>query len=464
MIEWLNKNWLSITVPAIVFLAFFVVAIWARKTLYNYLDRLFTKIKWEGSQILLQTTRTPFFQWCVILGVYTAIQISTLSPHGKALTGRILGSIFVISLTWTVISLAERLLQLYLNRLKALPLLPITLIINVVRITFIVVGVLILLDIWGVPTTPLILLLTIGLLMVTLASRDEILNIFSGFELARGQLIRIGDYVKLDSGEEGYVSDITWRNIQIKAPDERIILVPNSKFTKTTVTVHRKPLKKATQPFRFYTRLHMKELTGLKARNLSELAQILKDVPDSVVYYHTHNFVEEYQYLTPQPANEFALWVSDVTGDEVLAEKLSNIDTFEFSTIEELRERILAVINEGLSTRGDGRTAFEGREFHFIKSVSAILTTPYVAHDLREFVEVLRKVSINSIYFHIFESRLRLHRGVNDFSIWIQDCLDERDLADKIAVLDPYNYTLEGLRSLIIQLIEERIKYEGLFG
>ncbi|OHE54843.1 MAG: hypothetical protein A2Z47_03745 [Thermodesulfovibrio sp. RBG_19FT_COMBO_42_12] len=204
--------------------------------------------------------------------------------------------------------------------------------------------------------------------------------------------------------------------------------------------------------------MHIKELTGLKAKNLSELVNILSDVPDSVIYYHTHNFIEEYQYLIPQPANEFALWVSDVIGDEILAEKLSNIDTFEFSTIGELRERIIAVINDGLSTRGDGRTAFEGREFHFIKSVSVVLTTPYIAHDLREFVEALRKVSINSLYFHIFESRLRLHRGVNDFSIWLQDSLDERELADKIAALDPYNYTIEDLRSIIIQLIEERIK------
>lgn len=458
MIDWLNRNWLSITAPAIVFLAFLVVAIWARRALYNYLDRLFVKIKWEGSQALIQTTKAPFFQWCVTLGVYTAIQISTLSPHGKILTGRILGSIFVVSLTWTLIRLAEKLLHLYLNRLKTLALLPTTVVINVVRIAFIVAGVLILLDIWGAPTTPLVLLLTIGLFVVILASRDEILNIFSGLELARGKLIKTGDYVKFESGEEGYVSDITLRTIQIKAPDDRIILVPNSKFTKTTVTTYRKPLKKATQPFRFYTRLYVEKLTGLKARNLSELASILKDAPDQVVYYHTHNFVEEYQYLTPQPANDFALWVGDVIGDEVLAEKLSNIDTFEFSTIGELRERIVAVINDVLSTRGEGRTAFEGREFHFIKSVSVVLTTSYIAHDLREFVEALRKVSINSLYFHVFESRLRLHRGVNDFSIWLQDCLDERELADKIAVLDPYNYTLEGLRSVIIQLIEERIK------
>ena len=458
MIEWLTKNWLSLAMPSIVFLAFIVVSIWARRTLYNYLNGLFFKIKWEGSEILLQTTRAPFFQWCLIVGAYTAILVSTLSPQGKVLAGRIIGSIFVISLTWTVVSLAVKLLHQYLQKIKAPFPFPKALLINAVRITFIVVGVLMLLDIWKVPTTPIVLTLTIGLLVAVLASRDEILNIFSGFQLAHGDLIKIGHYIKLESGEEGYISNITWRNIQIKTPNGKIIFVPNSKFTKTTVTAYREPLKKATQAFCFYTRLHIKELTGLKAKNLSELVNILSDVPDSVIYYHTHNFIEEYQYLVPQPANEFALWVSDVIGDEILAEKLSNIDTFEFSAIGELRERIIAVINDGLSTRGDDRTAFEGREFHFIKSVSVVLTTPYIAHDLREFVEALRKVSINSLYFHIFESRLRLHRGVNDFSIWLQDSLDERELADKIAALDPYNYTIEDLRSIIIQLIEERIK------
>jgi Family of unknown function (DUF5752)/Mechanosensitive ion channel, beta-domain len=458
MIDWLNINWLSMIAPAIVFLSFIVVAVWARRSLFNYLNGLFAKLKWEGSEILLQTTKTPFFQWCIILGAYTAILVSTLSPQGKVLAGRIIGSIFVISLTLTLLSLAVKLLHQYLQKIKAPFPFPTALIINAVRITFIVVGVLMLLDIWKVPTTPIVLTLTIGLLVAVLASRDEILNIFSGFQLAHGDLIKIGHYIKLESGEEGYISAITWRNIQIKTPNGKIIFVPNSKFTKTTVTAYREALKKATQAFRFYTRLHIKELTGAKAKNLSELVNILSDVPDSVIYYHTHNFIEEYQYLIPQPANEFALWVSDVIGDEILAEKLSNIDTFEFSTIGELRERIIAVISDGLSTRGDGRTAFEGREFHFIKSVSVVLTTPYIAHDLREFVEALRKVSINSLYFHIFESRLRLHRGVNDFSIWLQDSLDERELADKIAALDPYNYTIEDLRSIIIQLIEERIK------
>ena len=99
-----------------------------------------------------------------------------------------------------------------------------------------------------------------------------------------------------------------------------------------------------------------------------------------------------------------------------------------------------------------------GREFHFVRSISIILPLPYLAHDLREFVEVLRNVSLRSLYFHIFESRLRLGRGLNDFSAWIEEDLDEPELADSIAHLDPYNYTLEGLRSSLIQQIEKHIK------
>jgi hypothetical protein len=90
--------------------------------------------------------------------------------------------------------------------------------------------------------------------------------------------------------------------------------------------------------------------------------------------------------------------------------------------------------------------------------VSVTIPTSYVVHDLREFVEALRKISLGSLFFHVFDSRLRLGKGLNDFSIWMQDSLDETELAEEINRLDPYTYTLEGLRSALIQLIEKRIK------
>jgi len=156
--------------------------------------------------------------------------------------------------------------------------------------------------------------------------------------------------------------------------------------------------------------------------------------------------------------------VSDALGDEILGEKLANVDTFEFVTIGALRERLVDFINEDLSKKPDGRVVPPGREFHFIRSLSAIIPTFHVVHDLREFVDALRIVGIDTLYFHIFEARLRLHKGVNDFSIWLNDCLGEKELADKIAVLDPYSYSLEGLRSMIIQLTEKHLKKEYAVG
>jgi hypothetical protein len=199
-------------------------------------------------------------------------------------------------------------------------------------------------------------------------------------------------------------------------------------------------------------------LTGIKAKNLKELVDILKNAPDSIIYYHTHHFLEEHYYLTPEPANDFAVWVSDVLGDETLGEKLASIDAFEFPALGALRERIVNVIGEHISSGQELRKAPEGREFYFMKWVSVILPTPYAARDLREFVEALRKLRLGSLYFHIFESRLRLGRVTNDFSVWMQDSLEEQELAEAIEKVDPYTYTLEGVRSQLIKLVERRIK------
>jgi small-conductance mechanosensitive channel len=262
----------------------------------------------------------------------------------------------------------------------------------------------------------------------------------------------------LSSGEEGYVIDMTWRTIKIKTPDQHTVIVPNSKLVRETVINYGHPLKKAEKPFRFYTRLHLKELTGLKAGNLTELVNILKSAPDSVIYYHTHHFLEEHQFLTPEPSNDFALWVEDSLDDHVLSEKLANIDTFAYFSLEELKSTIVSVIEKYIAANPASKKIKAENDFHFIKSNSVVIPTPYFASDLREFVEVLRKITIDSLYYHIFESRLRLQKISNDFSVWIRDSFGENDLADKIDGLVPYTSTIETMRSFIIQNIEKRIK------
>ncbi|HHT9146728.1 MAG: DUF5752 family protein [Candidatus Brocadiaceae bacterium] len=218
-------------------------------------------------------------------------------------------------------------------------------------------------------------------------------------------------------------------------------------------------LNKAKEPFKFYTQVSIPELTGLKAANIQELLDLIKTVPGSVIYHHTHRFLQQHQYLSPEPPNDFAYWITGILGEEELGEALYSIDTIQYTTIRELRDEIIRTIENCIvqHPRSLHKFATPGEEFHFVKSVSFIFQTPYTASDLEEFQAVLQRVTINSIYFHMFESRLRIGRGTNDFSNWLEDSLSEKKLANKIASLDPYTHTMENLRITLIKLIEKRI-------
>jgi len=214
--------------------------------------------------------------------------------------------------------------------------------------------------------------------------------------------------------------------------------------------------KKAKNPFHFYTSVTLKELTGKKARNLRELVEIIKEVPGSVIYYHTHVFLQRQHSFSPDPPNAFANWVSRTLGEYKLGEELASIDICAFNTIRELREKIINVIENHLFENKEPlRYAPKGGEFDFIKAHSFVVPTGFKAHNLKEFAMILEKVTIYSIYFHIFEARLRLEKGFNDFSFWLDTSAFAPEVAKDIAELDPYTFNMEALRRRIIAIVRD---------
>ncbi|MBM4433475.1 MAG: hypothetical protein FJ025_05685, partial [Chloroflexi bacterium] len=171
MLDWLKENWLAIVWPLLAFVAAYVVGLWLRRVVFRALERWEAVARWEGSPIIARVTRTPFLVWFLILGAYVAIYVSGLETPLKALIGKVLVSIFIISLTWVLARLAEKLLRLYIGKVERLkasePLL-----VNIAKIIVFVFGALVLLDYLGAPITPLVLLLAVGVLVVALVFRD----------------------------------------------------------------------------------------------------------------------------------------------------------------------------------------------------------------------------------------------------------------------------------------------------
>lgn len=216
-------------------------------------------------------------------------------------------------------------------------------------------------------------------------------------------------------------------------------------------------LSHATEPFEFCSRLNLTLLTGQKARDLAELVEHLRTMPGAVIYYHTHHFLVQHQFLSPEPPNDFAYWASNILIERQLGEELAAVDILRFRSIRELRERLIEIIQAHLERVADVRVAPPGMEFQFMRSVSFVLPTGVVARDLREFRDALANVSLSSISYHMFDARLHLEEGDNDFSKWFEKSLGEAQLADAVRSIDPYTHTEEGLRQRIVSLIGRRL-------
>lgn len=383
--------------------------------------------------------------------------VSSVPQSWKIPAGRTLGSLIAVSVALTVNALAKEGLDSLGARWR-LPSGTLTTTHRIAAVTVLLLTILTIMQIWGLPVASALALLLLIAIVVPVFFRDEAIDLLAGFRLSIAHQVRAGDYVKLATGEQGQVFELGRSSTTIKKIDGSTLIVPNRTLVHENLINHGQAAKKAAEPFRFYGSLQITEPTGLMARNLQELSATLKTVPISVVNYHTHHFLLQHQYLSPEPANDFGHWVSDALGNEMVGESLASVDTYEFGNLEDLRQRLVGIMDECNARGIAGHNAAEGREFFFLKAVTVVFPLPYVAYDLRQFIEALKNVSPGSLFYHVFESKLRLGQGLNDFSAWLEKQLGEQELAASVARVNPYTYTLGGLRTYLIHLLEKRLE------
>src|SRR4030042_6688056 len=179
MVEWLTENWLLSTVSGLGFLGSYIVGLWVRRVVSHAFERWASRVRWQGSQLVTTAVHRHFLFWFLILGVFIAIQVSVATPQVKGITTKAMGMLFVLSLGWLFINLGGQILETYLPRLKVQwP--TITLAKNVTSAATVVVCALIILEISGMPTSPLLVLIAVGILAAALPLRNAAPNLLPG--------------------------------------------------------------------------------------------------------------------------------------------------------------------------------------------------------------------------------------------------------------------------------------------
>ncbi len=234
-LDWLY-NFLRVLAPPLGAAAGVTLALLiARHYAFRWLERLTRRTATRLDEFLIQALRTPTILWCVALGLIAGLDAAPL-PRRLATWGTsAVAALVVLSITIVAANLLARGLQNLGQRIQvetAVTGLGTTL----TKALVFLLGGLLILSTLGISVTPLLAALGVGGLAVGLALQDTLSNLFSGIHILVEKPVRVGDYVKLETGQEGYVTDIGWRTTRIRMLPNNMVIIPNAKLAQSIVT------------------------------------------------------------------------------------------------------------------------------------------------------------------------------------------------------------------------------------
>jgi Family of unknown function (DUF5752) len=217
------------------------------------------------------------------------------------------------------------------------------------------------------------------------------------------------------------------------------------------------PVPATLKPFYFNTSAHLLRITRQKSSTLTEFLGALRECPEGSIFQHTFRTLQEHHFIREGFSNDFAHWALSACNEPSLAEGLASVDVREFTSVEQLRERFIQIVDGFVQRFPAAATRIARETFYFCASDSVVIPTSFVAHNLREFAEGLRGVSVHSIHHHFIESRLRIKLMSNDFSQWLHEDMGLTETARQLNRIDIYTRTLENVREQIVRVVERAL-------
>lgn len=176
----------------------------------------------------------------ILGGIYVAQESLAIPPHPAAFLEHIFHAILIMTIALVVAHMASGYLKYKLGK-SSEQLVSTSILVTTIDITVYAIGGLVLLESLGVAISPLLTALGIGGLATALALQDTLANLFSGINTLLSKQVKIGDFVKLSSGEAGHIIDMNWRNTTIKTTTENMIVVPNQKIASSVIINYAQP-------------------------------------------------------------------------------------------------------------------------------------------------------------------------------------------------------------------------------
>lgn len=202
--------------------------------------------------------------------------------------------------------------------------------------------------------------------------------------------------------------------------------------------------------------------TGEKAYNLRELLDRLTrmDNPD-LMYFHFWAGLLRPHFLDPEYPNDFGAWAYHSLHDKILAERLSSINPTKFASLDDVRQRVIEIVEDRMEENFFETPKEAAYPFYFQRSQIVVFDTHLRITRPADLAVMVPKMTSGSVFYHLIDAWRRTPSGLNDFSEWLKAWGAPYDrLGDKIATIDPFFASLMDLRKELRHTTEEFMKNE----
>lgn len=222
-----------------------LVAAFLARMLLRWLGRHAGRTRWGGDDVIVDALRTVV-PWAAIAGgAAAAAAVLPLTRTVQHNVNQALSVLLIVAVTVTAARVIAGLVRT-LTQSRSGVAGSATIFVNITRVVVLAMGFLVVLQTLGISVAPLLTALGVGGLAVALALQDTLANLFAGVHILASKTVQPGDYIRLSSGEEGYVVDINWRQTTVRQLSNNLVVIPNGQLAKTNMINYTRPEQQLT--------------------------------------------------------------------------------------------------------------------------------------------------------------------------------------------------------------------------
>ena len=241
-----NIDWLALAdkliVPAIILAVSLFAGIALNSMLENRIKERIYDDESRIKNIFFNALQGLPISLCLIFGLYWIVNTADYLPNGLV---RIFSYLLFTVIVFTLTRVIERTISGFVDwklSSSSNSIAQTSLISAIFKILIYASSALIILQYYGISIAPILAAMSVGGMAAALGLQDMVSNIFSGLHIIMTKQVKINDFIKLSSGEEGRITDINLRYTTITpAADGSTIIIPNKNIVGAVITNFNRP-------------------------------------------------------------------------------------------------------------------------------------------------------------------------------------------------------------------------------